>query len=92
MNHFDGSPIIGPHPYVANMYMACGFGGYGGCLAPAAGRALTELIYDNGYHTLDLSRLAFDRILLGKSVTERNVGHHARPHWVKWCSMSRMAA
>ena len=55
---------------MANMYMACGFGAYGGTLAPAAGRGLTELIYDNGYHTLDLSRLSFDRVLLGKSVKE----------------------
>ena len=52
------------------MWMACGFGGYGGSLAPAVGRALTELIYDNGYHTTDLSRLAFDRVLLSRAVPE----------------------
>ena len=72
VNYFDGAPIIGPHPYMGNMWMACGFGGYGGSLAPAAGRALTELIYDNGYHTLDLSRLSFDRVLLGRGVTENS--------------------
>ena len=71
-NYFDGSPIIGPHPYIANMWMACGFGGYGGCLAPATGRAITELMYDDGYHTIDLSRFAFDRVLLSKPVKEKS--------------------
>ena len=33
---------------------------------------MTELIYDNGYHTLDLSRLSFDRVLLGRGVTENS--------------------
>ena len=56
-NYFDGSPIIGPHPYVGNMWMACGFNGLGAQMAPAVGRALTELFYDNGYSTIDLSRL-----------------------------------
>ena len=71
-NYFDGSPIIGPHPYMSNMWLACGFGGYGGCLAPAAARGLTELIVDDGYDTIDLSRFAFDRILLGKAVAEKS--------------------
>ena len=73
-NYFDGSPIIGPHPYMSNMWLACGFGGYGGCLAPAAARGLTELIVDNGYESIDLSRFAFDRVLLGKAVAEKS-GH-----------------
>ena len=37
VNYFDGSPIVGPHPYIGNMYMACGFGGLGSSLAPAVG-------------------------------------------------------
>jgi len=69
-NYFDGSPIIGPHPYVGNMWMACGFNGLGAQMAPAVGRALTELFYDNGYSTIDLSRFAFDRILNSKEVRE----------------------
>ena len=73
-NYFDGSPIIGPHPYMGNMWLACGFGGYGGCLAPAAARGLMELIIDDGYTSIDLSRFAFDRILLGKAVEEKS-GH-----------------
>ena len=71
-NYLDGSPIIGPHPYIGNMFMACGFGGLGGCLAPATGRAITELIYDGGYHTIDLSRFAFDRVLLSKPVKDNS--------------------
>ena len=57
---------------MSNMWLACGFGGYGGCLAPAAARGLTELIVDDGYENIDLSRFAFDRILLGKAVAEKS--------------------
>ena len=69
-NYFDGTPILGPHPYVSNLWLACGFGGLGSTLAPAVGRACTELMLDSGYKTIDLSRLAFDRVLMGKEVRE----------------------
>ena len=59
---------------MSNMWLACGFGGYGGCLAPAAARDLVELIVDDGYTSIDLSRFAFDRVLMGKSVAEKS-GH-----------------
>ena len=36
----------------------------------AVGRACTELMLDSGYKTIDLSRLAFDRVLMGKEVRE----------------------
>merc|ERR1719427_1797028 len=36
-NYFDGSPIIGPHPCLGNMWMACGFNGLGAQMAPAVG-------------------------------------------------------
>jgi len=71
-NYFDGSPIIGPHPYFANMWMACGFNGLGPQMAPAVGRALTELFYDNGYGTIDLSRFSFDRVMKGLEVRENS--------------------
>ena len=55
-NYFDGSPILGPHPYIGNMWMACGFNGLGAQMAPAVGRGMMELFYDDGYCTIDLSR------------------------------------
>ena len=55
-NYFDGSPIIGAHPYISNMWMACGFNGLGAQMAPAVGRGLMELCFDDGYCTIDLSR------------------------------------
>ena len=55
-NYFDGSPIIGRHPYIGNMFMACGFNGLGAQMAPAVGRAIMELFLDDGYDSIDLSR------------------------------------
>jgi len=77
-NYFDGSPIIGRHPYVGNMFMACGFNGLGAQMAPAVGRAIMELIIDDGYESIDLSRFAFDRILNGMAVKEKSCQMFAR--------------
>lgn len=38
--------------------------------APAVGRAISELILDGEFKTIDLSRLGFDRILLDKPMYE----------------------
>eukprot|EP00092_Neocalanus_flemingeri_P038217 GFUD01041598.1.p1 GENE.GFUD01041598.1~~GFUD01041598.1.p1 ORF type:complete len:654 (-),score=163.88 GFUD01041598.1:101-2023(-) len=77
-NYYDGSPIIGPHPYMGNMWMACGFNGLGAQMAPAVGRAMMELFYDTGYCTIDLSRFAFDRIMNDKAVKEKSCQMFAR--------------
>ena len=55
-NYYDHSPIVGRHPVMDNIFLACGLGGLGAHLAPAVGRGITELIYDQGYTSLDLSR------------------------------------
>jgi len=68
---FDESPIIGRHPYAGNVYMACGFNGNGAQMAPAAGRAVQELIFDDAYTTIDFSRFSFDRVLNGMEVREQ---------------------
>ncbi|XP_011312053.1 FAD-dependent oxidoreductase domain-containing protein 1 isoform X2 [Fopius arisanus] len=62
-NKFDENGIIGPHPYFDNMYFACGFSGHGIQQAPAVGRAIAELVVYSEFRTLDLSRLAFDRLI-----------------------------
>jgi FAD-dependent oxidoreductase domain-containing protein 1 len=73
MNTFDQNGIVGPHPEVANLYLANGFSGHGIQQAPAVGRGIPELIAHCGYRTLDLSPLGFDRIAAGRPLVERNV-------------------
>jgi len=72
-NMFDESPIVGMHPYHSNVLMACGFGGHSAQFAPAVGRAIQELILDDWYTTIDLSRFSFDRILNQKQVREASM-------------------
>ena len=63
-NQFDGNMIIGPYsPGHGNIITACGFSGHGIMHAPAVGRALSELVINGSYQTIDLTRLEFDRIL-----------------------------
>lgn len=62
MNTLDQNAIIGPHPEISSLLFACGFSGHGVMHAPAAGRAIAELIADGGYRTLDLGPFSYDRI------------------------------
>ncbi len=43
-NYMDGSPVVGVHPILSNVFMATGFNGRGAMYAPGVGRALTELM------------------------------------------------
>lgn len=72
-NYYDQNLIIGNHPYYNNMLMAVGSSGHGIQHSPAIGRAITELIVDNEYQTIDLSRFSFDRILDEEPLFERNI-------------------
>jgi FAD-dependent oxidoreductase domain-containing protein 1 len=72
-NYFDQNPVIGNHPYHRNFFMATGCDGHGAQHAPAIGRALMEIITDDDYKTIDLSRMTFDRILDDEPLTERIV-------------------
>ena len=66
----DGNPVIGRwNSRLQNLYTVAGFSGHGMMHAPAAGRAIAELIAYGRYATIDLSRLGYERV-------ERN-----EPYW-----------
>lgn len=63
-NELDGNAIIGPwEGGLANLYTVAGFSGHGMMHAPAAGRAIAELILHGRYQTIDLTRLGYQRII-----------------------------
>jgi len=73
-NDFDGNPIIGPwEGHCANFYLAAGFSGHGLMHAPACGRALSELILDRRFTTLDLTRLGWRRVARGEPYPEQGI-------------------
>lgn len=72
-NTLDQNAIIGPHPEVSNFYFANGFSGHGLQQSPGVGRALSELIVDGVYRSIDLARFGFERIGAGKPIREMNV-------------------
>jgi FAD-dependent oxidoreductase domain-containing protein 1 len=69
-NLFDHSAIIGRHPDVANMVLACGFSGHGMMHAPAAGIGASELILHGEARSVDLKPFAFERIAADQSIRE----------------------
>ncbi len=73
MNVFDHNAIVGLHPRCDNLYFANGFSGHGLQQCPAVGRGLAELIHTGDWQTLDLSPVAFQRIVEGRPLLEKNV-------------------
>jgi glycine/D-amino acid oxidase-like deaminating enzyme len=70
----DGNAIIGNWPGRRdNFYVAGGFSGHGMMHAPAAGRAIAELIVDGRYTTLDLARLSYERVLRNEPYREAGI-------------------
>lgn len=70
-NTFDQNLIIGNHPYHRNMIFANGLSGHGVQHATGVGRAVMELIIDNDFKTIDLSRLGFERLIYKTPVFEQ---------------------
>jgi glycine/D-amino acid oxidase-like deaminating enzyme len=72
-NTLDQNGVVGPHPELDNFLFANGFSGHGLQHAAAVGRAVSELVAYGGYRTLDLSELAYDRVLTGTPFRERAI-------------------
>jgi len=71
MNRLDGNAIIGPWlGGLENFYVALGFSGAGLQKGPAVGRALTELLMQGEYQTIDLTRLSYQRVIDGAPLNE----------------------
>ncbi len=73
LNVFDHNAIVGRLPGYDNAYLAAGFSGHGVQQSPAVGRGLAELVVHGGYRSLDLADFAYERILEGRPLLERNV-------------------
>lgn len=62
-NELDGNPVIGRwNKGLHNLYTVAGFSGHGMMHAPAAGRAIAELIVHGRFQTIDLTRFGYERI------------------------------
>ncbi|KAH8272808.1 hypothetical protein KR018_000467 [Drosophila ironensis] len=72
-NTFDANGIIGRHPHYNNLLIAAGFSGHGIQQTPAVGRAISELILDGRFTSLDLSRLGFERLVKKEPMFEVNI-------------------
>ncbi|SNT18816.1 Glycine/D-amino acid oxidase [Noviherbaspirillum humi] len=70
----DGNPIIGTWTgNHENFYVAAGFSGHGMMHAPAAGRAIAELIDAGRFETIDLGRLGYERVMKNEPYRERGI-------------------
>ena len=69
-NLFDHSAIIGRHPEVGNLVLACGFSGHGMMHSPAAGAGASELILHGESRSVDIKPFAFERIAANEPIKE----------------------
>jgi glycine/D-amino acid oxidase-like deaminating enzyme len=73
-SELDGNPVIGRwEDRLPNFHVVGGFSGHGMMHAPAAGRAIAELIVHGRFTTLDLSRLGYRRIVDNEPYAERGI-------------------
>ena len=70
----DGNPIIGNWKgRLDNFFVVSGFSGHGMMHAPAAGRAIAELIVHGAFVTLDLARLGYQRVQRNERYAEAGI-------------------
>ncbi len=69
----DHHAVVGPIPDVSGLFVASGFSGHGVMHAPAAGRAVAELILRGKSETVDVGPLALDRFRRGALIHETMV-------------------
>ncbi|HQU48014.1 MAG TPA: FAD-binding oxidoreductase [Casimicrobiaceae bacterium] len=73
-SELDGNPVIGNGAgKLPNFHVVAGFSGHGMMHAPAAGRAIAELIVHSRFVTLDLARLGYRRIAEHAPYPERGI-------------------
>ena len=72
-NELDGSPVIGCWNRLPNLYTVAGFSGHGMMHAPAARRAIAELVVHRGYRTIDLGRFGYERVKAGEPYREEGI-------------------
>ena len=73
-NRLDENMLAGPHPdWPENLHVLCGFSGHGLQQAPAAGRAIAELILDRRFVSIDLERLSCRRLVTGQAMAEAGI-------------------
>ncbi|SFH02694.1 Glycine/D-amino acid oxidase [Desulfotomaculum arcticum] len=72
-NYIDHNAIIGKHPDMNGYYLLTGFSGHGFQQAPAAGKALSELIRLGKYETIDLTPFSITRFAENQLLLESEV-------------------
>jgi glycine/D-amino acid oxidase-like deaminating enzyme len=73
MNVFDHNGVLGWHPEIANFGFMNGFSGHGMQQGPVVGRGMAELIIHGRFASVDLTPLAYERLVAGQPLLELNI-------------------
>ena len=73
LNTLDHNAILGCHPELPSLVIACGFSGHGLQHSPGVGRAIAELVNHGRFVSIDLKRFGYGRIAANAPIRELNV-------------------
>ena len=73
LNKLDHNAILGCHPELPSLVIACGFSGHGLQHSPGVGRAIAELVNHGRFVSIDLKRFGYGRIAANAPIRELNV-------------------